>query len=62
MLDSGTITAGLELDSFRVANNNGGDIKLTEINARFKVPEPTTFALAALGLLGVAFGMIRRKK
>ena len=63
LLDSGTIAAELELDSLRVANNNGGDIALSNISVAFAVPEPLSLSLWAMGgMLVIGVGAIRIKR
>ena len=68
LLDQGMISAGLELDSFRIANNDGGDITLSNVSADFSVaavPEPasvTIWSILGMGLAGFGFYRARRKK
>ena len=58
---TGYLPAGAAIDGLQIWNNNGGDIALDFINVTI-VPEPSTFALATLGLLGMAVCGRRRRK
>jgi MYXO-CTERM domain-containing protein len=56
------LTGADGLIGFQGVGGNGNFV-LTEFNVFVNVPEPSTFALAALGLLGLGFvGRRRRRK
>jgi hypothetical protein len=58
---SGIGTAGMDLDTLRVANGLGGDINVDNLKVDISpVPEPASLALFGLGGLGLAIYRRRR--